>query len=79
MSDYHLFTKRELLKAFKPFLDRLVEGHGCNRKEMIEYHINKLVGLPLGDVLRKMPRGPRGRWEELMFDIRGDLRDIANR
>lgn len=76
---YHLFTKRELLRVFKDFLDRLEHDHGNNRREMIKYHIDKLVGLPLEDVLRKMPRGPRGRWWSLMVDIRLELREIASR
>ena len=67
------------MRVFKDFLDRLEHGHGCNRKEMIAYHIDRLVGLTLPEVLRKMPRGPRGRWWELMQDIRADLKATANR
>lgn len=32
------FTKPELVKVFKDFLDRLVDDYGNNRKDMIEYH-----------------------------------------
>lgn len=73
----HTFTLTELTQAFAPFLDRLVEDHGNKREDMIAYHLTKLVGLELADVLRKMPRGPRGHWTDLMDDIRAALREIA--
>jgi len=72
------FTKPELLKVFRDFLNRLVQDHGADRKDMIEYHINKLVGLPYKEVVQKMPRGPKGRWEDLMVDIRLELKDLAH-
>ena len=73
------FTKRVLLRVFKDFLDRLEHDHGCNRKEQIAYHINRLVGLTLPEVLRTMPRGPRGRWQDMMQDIRADLTSRASK
>jgi len=79
MSKEHIFTKRELLKVFKDFLDRLEFDHGNSRKAMIEYHINKLIGKTYPEVARKMPRGPRDHWEDLMFDIRLDLRARSGR
>lgn len=71
------FTKEELLSVFKHFIDRLVKDHGNDRNEMIKYHIAKLVGLPYSEVIRKIPRGPKGRWEDLMVDIRDELKQLA--
>ncbi len=73
------FSKSELLHVFKYFLDRLVKDHGNDRDEMIKFHIDKLVGLPYSQLVKKMPRGPKGRWEDLMFDIRGELKDLAEK
>lgn len=70
----HKFSKAELLQIFAPFLDRLVIDHGNDRKEMIKYHIDKLVGLSTTQVLRKMSRGPTGHWNDLMTDIRLDIK-----
>ena len=70
------FTKRELLEVFDRFLNRLVDM-GNDRQDMIEYHIDKLVGIPYSQVVRKMPRGPKGRWWGLMSDTRSALRDLA--
>lgn len=73
------FSRRTLLRVFRDFLDRLQYNHGNNRKEMIAYHIDKLVGLTLPEVLRKMPRGPRGHWQDMIQDIRSELKDVARR
>lgn len=66
------FTKDELLFIYRNFLDRL-ERLGNDRDEMIKYHIDKLVGIPYKDVLRKKPRGPKDRWWGLMADINEEL------
>lgn len=71
------FTKSELVKIFKHFLDRLVKDHGNTREDMIKYHVDKLVGLPYRQVVQKMPRGPKGRWADLMMDIKAELRTLA--
>jgi hypothetical protein len=73
----HKFTKAELLKVFKHFLNRLVEDYGNNRDEMIAYHIDKLVGLTPAQVLKKMPRGPRNHWCDLMADIRDEIKGFV--
>ena len=66
-----------LAKVTLKILDRLVKDHGNDRQAMIDYHITKLVGLPYSQVVRKMPRGPRGRWYNLMIDIKEDLKHLA--
>lgn len=71
------FSEEELLEVFRYFLDRLEYDHGNNRQDMIEHHIHKLIRLPYKELLRKMPRGPKGRWQDLMMDIRIELRDRA--
>jgi len=70
------FSLKELTDAFEDFLRRL-ENNGNKRQDMIDYHIKKLVGVPYSQLVRKMPRGPRGRWADLMVDIRSDLKDRA--
>ena len=69
----HVFSKPELLQIFAPFLDRLELDHGNDREEMIRYHIDRLVGKTTPEVLRLMPRGPRGHWADLMSDIRDTI------
>lgn len=71
------FTLPELEKVFTPFLERLVNDHGNDRQAMIDYHLTKLVGIPYKDVKKKMPRGPKGRWYTLMFEVKVALRLLA--
>ena len=44
---------------------------------MVDYHLKKLVGVPYSEVLKRKPRGPKGRWEELMWEIEDDLNELA--
>lgn len=76
-SNQYRFSRETLLRVFRDFLDRLQYDHGNDRNEMIAYHIDPLVGLTLTEVLRKMPRGPRGRWQDMIQDIRSELKELA--
>ena len=74
------FTEQELVKVFRHFLRYLVQDYGNDRKEMIDYHIKKLVGLPYSQVVKKMPRGPgRGGWSDVMADIKIELEELAKK
>ena len=44
---------------------------------MIRHHIDKLVGLPYRQLVQKMPRGPAGRWANLMIDTKIELEHRA--
>lgn len=72
-----VFTRAELLDIFSDFLDRLVHDYGNSRKQMIAYHVAPLVGLPYQDVVRRMPRGSRDSWQELIADIKASLKEAA--
>lgn len=69
-------TLEQLVLIFKPFLDRLVNDCGNDRQDMVDYHLTRLEGLTVSQVLRKMPKGPKGRWGDMMADIRYEIKNI---
>lgn len=73
------FTRDELVDIFKPFIQKLVNDHGNDREQMIKTHIDKLVGLPYKQVIKKMPRGPTNsqKWKELLQEIKIELEEQA--
>lgn len=70
-------TRKQLENVFDQFLDRLVHELGNDREAMYQYHLKRLEGLTVEQALRKMPRGPKGRWNNLMVDTRAELRALS--
>lgn len=68
-------SRKDLEHHFKPFLDRLENDHGNDREQMYNHHLKHLEGTTPQHVLKKMPRGPRGRWGDMMSDIRDSVKN----
>lgn len=77
LTEDNILTRPNLERIFADFLDRLEHDHGNDRERMYQYHLAKLEGLTPAEALHKMPRGPRGRWSDLMADIRADLKALS--
>lgn len=74
-----VFTLKELVKIYGPFLDRLVDNHGNKREDMIKYHLEKMVGLPYRQAKAKAPRGPGRGWTDLMADTNIGFEEAAKK